>query len=347
MEQLSEKQEALKWLCQIGTPGFEIYAHKPGCWTCAYTGIGVSTTQQVPSIQKICVECGYQHIDADQQTLASTQARDMYQIYRAALRIAEDNSDVGPYTHPMLHGLLVHQVTDALKIELAALDGIPELEYAKTLVADELQNVSTKYPYVYEAALAEAEMLGAKAVTAQTINNDQCRVQIGVHYDSCKYILHMWLGDMETDNDVKKATSKVRGAKVYRDLVAIWPAMAGWLDHWEQTLTDALKFRKNKMFYATRVCGGMWRTSQPRAYMAVIQSGLKAQREHSGLGELPELAVEWLKSKTDHIDWACAEGKQQNLSQEQLETALNLWHEAEPYTIYFGLTEAIAAGARL
>lgn len=363
---MSESQEELQWLYQTNTPGFRRQNRKPNCWTCLNGKIPTGKSQPIRQEPRICVECGYHHLGTDRQSQARKQTEALHRIHETTMRIADNNSDIGTDAHPMLFGLLVHHATDALANELCRLAVIPELEYTKRFVADKIQNVSTIYPYKYEAALVEAEMLGAKVLVTRTLGEIEGKPRSAglTAHDMGKHLLGMWLETIHTSDDIKAASDIVRSTKAYKNFsCGGWStetSLDTWLGHWEQTLTDALKFRKNKMFYATRVYGNMTQYASDTAYhtrpqtaLAVLYSGLKMHRNNNGIGELPELVVEWIRSETRDMETAFSgpthdqKIEHQNLNPEQWQTVFDLWSEAEPRTVYYALKEAIEAGTKL
>lgn len=206
--------------------------------------------------------------------------------------------------------------------------------------------------------MKEAEMLGAKALTRRIVTKDTNETQPGVSvtFDAYRYLLNRYLDNIHTDSDIQKARGFLCETKEYRNFSS-GRRVDEWMGCWEQVLTDALKLRKNKVFYATRAYGSAdhfesesTHRDRPRTCVAVIREGLKARRGHNGIGELPELVVEWLKSVDSNIEFVRienAEHQHQNLNQEQWDTALDLWYEAEMGSVYFDPKEAILAGAEL
>lgn len=334
----------LTWLSDTGTPANERWywetsrhgnrvAHAVP--TCSSVTGGLqelrATADEIAMDHSLCRDCllGYLDPHADTEEL---KALTRLGFTHMSLDRWVDNADstfhvIIGRTCPALHGAIVDDVQRHLRAELARTATHPALDPLRERLTARIDTLVAAHPYDAMAAMQEAILLSARWSVRGHYAEDLFQRRLKEHHNRVQELQTQFLDLVQGPGDARRVAGELRAANAdlvqHVDLDAI-------LDVWVTGIEFAL-MRTNPRFYA---CGGfaLHLHSVPRgARDWVVRQGLRATHHHWGLGELPEIVLEFLVGTKQRNDKEASvtvlDPEHVNLAPEQWEIADALWRE--------------------
>lgn len=330
---------AMQWLAALGTPGFEprswhlednethskhaiTWAHsRIECPNIKHPTVTITSSPHLDDFEnyQMCDWCGHEFIDAGNTKTVAHQINVFYRKYLWATQVG-DPTQVTCET-PALHGLLVTYVTDRLGNNIQPMEVLPTLKLAETAAADAINKARAEHPLDLEQALADARLLGTKAIIKRMAAGDLA----DDHWS--RRLCGDWCNALQDINNGAGASAQVRhSAQQYAGTVLVDKALT--------ILEAALKQVQHQQTYFV-ASGLLSQTNdwQCDARASLIDLGIKTSNRYrtTGFGELPASILfwindgEWATGRTDIKTLRC---EHRHLVPEQWEMAFALWTEA-------------------
>ena len=254
--------------------------------------------------------------------------------------------------YPALHAAIIEDVRQQLGSSLRQEVGHRLLEHLRQAVLADLDAVVAAHPYDPAAGLDEAVLLAARWAFREFLYKDLFRLQLKEHSDPVRD-----LGDTLLRTVGKAGEAHAVAARLVAEnplLHVEVPSLHEILDTWAGVLDGALRDTGLRYFS----CGGLSLRmySVPRtARDWIIQSGVRFQHHHWGLGELPKVVLEYVVAtysrEAKNASVTMLGVPHEPLAADAWETAWSLWQETKSTyrseSLYADPGEAILAAARL